>query len=259
MRRRAGFAVALALLPALAAAQQVEYYHLDALGSIRAVTDANREILVRHDYEPFGEEWNEPESTDSRRFTGKERDFESGWDYFGARYSSAPVARFTTVDPVYAWSENLADPERWNRYAYVRNNPLRFADPDGREIAEIPLGNGQYLNLISGQVHPVTPLTTTELKLIGVVLNTTNFGDMVEYAYESSPDRSPLLLRAKDSLSADEIATAQDVVGLAISVAGGRGGGGSRGLGGNPFKGKTPQEIQAMFEAKGFEPRGQIH
>lgn len=51
--------------------------------------------------------------------------------YFGARYCRADVGRFTTVDPVYTWSENLADPQRWNRYAYVRNNPLKYTDPTG--------------------------------------------------------------------------------------------------------------------------------
>jgi RHS repeat-associated protein len=52
--------------------------------------------------------------------------------YFGARYYRADVGRFTTVDPVQTISENLTDPQRWNRYSYVRNNPLRYTDPDGR-------------------------------------------------------------------------------------------------------------------------------
>jgi RHS repeat-associated protein len=60
--------------------------------------------------------------------------------YFGARYYRADIGRFTTVDPVYTWQENLADPQRWNRYAYVRNNPLRWTDPDGRCIDD---GDGQ--------------------------------------------------------------------------------------------------------------------
>jgi RHS repeat-associated protein len=53
--------------------------------------------------------------------------------YFGARYYRASHGRFTAVDPVYTWRENLVDPQRWNRYAYGRNNPLRYVDPDGRE------------------------------------------------------------------------------------------------------------------------------
>jgi RHS repeat-associated protein len=55
-------------------------------------------------------------------------------EYFGARYYQAKHARFTTVDPVYTWRDNLVDPQRWNRYAYARNNPLRYVDPDGRAI-----------------------------------------------------------------------------------------------------------------------------
>ena len=44
-------------------------------------------------------------------------------DYFGARYFSGERARFTTVDPFFAWGDNLVDPQRWNRYAYAKNNP----------------------------------------------------------------------------------------------------------------------------------------
>jgi len=112
----------------------VKYYHLDGLGSVRAVTDEAGQLLERHEYLPFGEEWNPQPAGDSRKFTGKERDAETGLDYFGARYYGAEIGRFTTVDPVYTWRENLVDPQRWNRYAYVRNNPLRYMDPDGRAI-----------------------------------------------------------------------------------------------------------------------------
>jgi RHS repeat-associated protein len=52
--------------------------------------------------------------------------------YFGARYLRADLGRFTTVDPAMTIKDNLVDPQRWNRYAYVTNNPLKFTDPDGR-------------------------------------------------------------------------------------------------------------------------------
>ena len=69
------------------------------------------------------------------RFTGKERDAETGLDYFGARYMSSAQGRFTSPD----WSEQPAvvpyadfrDPQTLNLYAYVRNNPLRLNDPRG--------------------------------------------------------------------------------------------------------------------------------
>lgn len=121
----------------IARAQVVEYYHLDALGSIRAITNQAGVVIERHDYLPFGEEWAPQPTTEAHKFTGKERDAETGLDYFGARYYSGPVGRFSGVDPVVTVAENLVDPQRWNRYAYVRNNPLRYTDPDGRVIDTI--------------------------------------------------------------------------------------------------------------------------
>jgi RHS repeat-associated protein len=126
--------ILLTLFPCLAHGQTtIEYYHLDALGTVRAITNQNGILLERHDYLPFGEEWNAPPQVNPRKITGKERDPETGYDYFGARYLSAKTARFTTTDPAMTLDENLADPQRWNRYTYVRNNPLRHVDPDGRD------------------------------------------------------------------------------------------------------------------------------
>ena len=62
--------------------------------------------------------------------TGKERDPETGLDYFGARYMSAAQGRFTTPDPLMA-SAKASNPQTWNRYAYALNKPLRYVDPDG--------------------------------------------------------------------------------------------------------------------------------
>ena len=71
------------------------------------------------------------------RYTGKERDPESGNDYFGARYYASTMGRFMSPD----WSAKeepvpyatMGDPQSLNLYAYVRNNPLRGVDPDGHE------------------------------------------------------------------------------------------------------------------------------
>jgi RHS repeat-associated protein len=71
------------------------------------------------------------------RFTGKERDAETGLDYFGARYFSGAQGRFTSTDPILFSATRLADSQRWNLYAYTRNNPLRYVDPDGRD-ADVP-------------------------------------------------------------------------------------------------------------------------
>jgi RHS repeat-associated protein len=73
------------------------------------------------------------ETRGGSRYTGKERDSESGLDNFGARYNSSQYGRFMSPDPanIRADVEDFTDPQGWNGYAYVRNNPLSLTDPDG--------------------------------------------------------------------------------------------------------------------------------
>jgi RHS repeat-associated protein len=119
----------------------VEYYHTDALGSVRAVTKqvaGQWQVVSRHDFLPFGEEVQPPTPPpDKRLFTGQERDQETGLDYFKARYLRAAMGRFTTVDPVLNVGISTQHPQFWNRYAYALNNPLRFIDSTGRWPAAI--------------------------------------------------------------------------------------------------------------------------
>jgi RHS repeat-associated protein len=67
------------------------------------------------------------------QFTGHERDFGSDGartlDYMHARYYSSSMGRFLSVDPVLG---DASAPQSWNRYSYVRNNPINRTDPDGR-------------------------------------------------------------------------------------------------------------------------------
>jgi RHS repeat-associated protein len=110
----------------------VEYYHLDAVGSVRVVTNQAGNVVRRHDYFPFGEGDGVAPGEDPLRFAGKERDAESGFDYFSARYYAQRTGRFTTVDPGHVGG-NLFVPQAWNAYAYAGNNPLRFSDPTGTD------------------------------------------------------------------------------------------------------------------------------
>jgi RHS repeat-associated protein len=64
-------------------------------------------------------------------FTGKERDQESGNDYFGARYYASTMGRFLSPDPS-RLSILFSNPQTWNRYAYVYNNPLGIKDDNGK-------------------------------------------------------------------------------------------------------------------------------
>jgi RHS repeat-associated protein len=126
----AAAAAAFAQAPPL----HVQYYHLDAIGSVRAVTRQDGTEVRRHDYFPFGEEFAVTPGSDPIRFAGKERDAETGSDYIGARYYASRTGRMTTVDPLMDVEAALVDPEQWNRYAYARNNPLVYVDPTGAAI-----------------------------------------------------------------------------------------------------------------------------
>jgi RHS repeat-associated protein len=126
-------------------ADVVQFYHSDPLGSVRAVTNMDGEVVSRHDYLPFGEDipcteggrdafgYCGDNSDLKLRFAGKERDRESDLSYFGARYYSGIQGRFVTPDDIYN-DTDVTDPASWNRYVYVRNNPPTLIDPDGRSV-----------------------------------------------------------------------------------------------------------------------------
>lgn len=72
-------------------------------------------------------------------FTAKERDAETGLDYFGARYDSSAQGRFTSPDATMA-TAFTTDPQTWNRYTYANNNPLKYIDPNGESPVVAVLG-----------------------------------------------------------------------------------------------------------------------
>jgi RHS repeat-associated protein len=151
------------------------YLTTDHLGSTRAITDGSGTLLSRRDYLPFGEEipaqnngrtqiWGTVDSV-TQKFTGKERDAETGLDFFGgkltdpngdtqgqmpsqensgssslppglrfgdfiSRYYSSAQGRFTSPDfPLL--DQSVESPQSWNLFSYVMNNPLTFFDPNG--------------------------------------------------------------------------------------------------------------------------------
>lgn len=120
------------------------YAILDHLGSTRMLTDASGSSTVtRYDYLPFGGEL--LASTNGRttgmgylasadglnpKFTGKNRDQETSLDWFEVRHMSGAQGRFQSVDPGNAGAAP-GNPQTWNMYSYVTNNPLSYTDPSG--------------------------------------------------------------------------------------------------------------------------------
>jgi RHS repeat-associated protein len=106
------------------------YRMTDHLGSLVGTLNAAGAVVSTEDVAPFGEIF-AGGSSDSFIFTGKERDSESGNDYFGARYYANAMGRWMSPDPSMEGAV-LELPQTWNKYSYVYNNPLSRTDPDGR-------------------------------------------------------------------------------------------------------------------------------
>jgi len=138
-----------------------KFLTVDHLGSTRVVTNASGDIVARHDYFAYGEEYPlingrtanqgyQPTIKERRQLTGKERDQESGLDNFLARFYAPILGRFTSPDKPFADQHNY-DPQSWNLYAYAGNNPLRFIDTNGR-VKKDANGNVIFERTSSGTV-----------------------------------------------------------------------------------------------------------
>ena len=107
----------------------ISYYGGDFLGSARQIYTSASALCYDADFYPFGGERIVTNTcSQNYKFTGKERDAESGNDYFKARYYGSSMGRFLSPDPI---SGTLANPQSLNRYVYVLNNPLILTDPSG--------------------------------------------------------------------------------------------------------------------------------
>jgi RHS repeat-associated protein len=127
----------------------VAYYLSDHLKTASVITDSAGNIKSESDYYPWGGELQFANNDSNRyKFTGKERDLETGLDYFGARYYSNGLGRFITPD----WAAkaaavpyaDFADPQSLNLYTYVRNIPTSKVDADGHDT----LGDIMYAGIV---------------------------------------------------------------------------------------------------------------
>lgn len=107
------------------------FYHGDHLGSANWITDIQGLPIQYIHYAPYGELIANQHITsyDERyKFTGKERDAESGYDAFGARYLSSVFGHWLSADP-------LVDKYLWiSPYAYAAWNPIKYKDPNGKWV-----------------------------------------------------------------------------------------------------------------------------
>jgi len=144
------------------------YLFADHLGSTRAVWDSTG-VKARYDYLPFGEDI--PATTNGRsslfgvaglkqKFTSKERDAETGLDYFGARYTSSAQGRFMSPDTPLTFADP-ENPQSWNLYSYSLNNPLRYTDPDGHDVVPCPSNGPNHSDICFEHTEPAPKVKLT--------------------------------------------------------------------------------------------------
>ncbi|MBP1475338.1 RHS repeat-associated core domain-containing protein [Frateuria sp. MAH-13] len=111
------------------AAETTTYVLTDVQGTVLAREGAQGNIIARYDYRPYGKQQTGPVAA-GPGYTGHVEDPDTGLVYMQQRYYDPEVGRFLSVDPVMAYEKPMTN---FNRYAYARNNPYRFTDPDGRD------------------------------------------------------------------------------------------------------------------------------
>lgn len=115
-------------------ATDIKYFHPDHLGSSNVITDVNGAKVGSLAYYPYGQ--TRVDTAVNYKFNSKEQDKNTalGTDtstslyFYGARYYDPVIGRFISADPIVP---NARDPQAFNRYAYVRNNPILYSDPSG--------------------------------------------------------------------------------------------------------------------------------
>ncbi|HHU48030.1 MAG TPA: RHS repeat-associated core domain-containing protein [Bacteroidales bacterium] len=137
--------------------------HPDHLGSTSWVTDSAKNGVQYCKYLPYGEPLVDQRSTTwSNRYTfsGKERDSETGYSYFGARYYHPDLSIWLSVDPMSDKYPNLTP------HNYCANNPVKLIDPNGMEIIDGgpdgPMGTSYELN--KGNIPATTSSTSPPKK-----------------------------------------------------------------------------------------------
>ena len=160
--------------------REVYFYHSDHLGSASWITDSGGQAIQHLQYLPYGEPYiNQRTSGYNERFTftGKERDEETGYGYFGARYMDHELmTMWLSVDPMSDKYPSISP------YNYCVWNPIRLVDPDGRDTIRIELTTGEIDIGLSKNEHRVELMKNNEIVWD---LNCTNTINVFSYSADT--------------------------------------------------------------------------
>jgi RHS repeat-associated protein len=154
------------------------YIHTDHLGSTSLMSDANGQKVETSAarYLPYGGWRTEPTANlTDRAFTGQKHNMDIGLYYYNARYYAPYINRFISADIIVP---NPANPQSFNRYSYVRNNPVNFRDPTGHYECHV---NGICIDTITTPSRSKSSPRPLSTPLVGMY----NAG----FAWDPNPDR----------------------------------------------------------------------
>ncbi|NCS32928.1 MAG: tandem-95 repeat protein [Microcystis aeruginosa G11-01] len=157
---------------------QRSFYHVDGLGSTRALTDINGLVSDRYAYEAFGEIIKQLGNTKNLYlFAGEQRDPNLGLDYLRARYLDVSTGRFVSRDP-FAGLQN--SPITLNKYLYTGSNPINGRDPSGyMTLSEINVVMGQLGSLSRSTANLITFINRAQ-NLIDIIDAVRTIGSLAQ-------------------------------------------------------------------------------
>jgi len=113
------------------------YYLTDQVDSVKVVVDDAGMPVTRMEYLPYGETWfTEGDDNNAPKYNSQELDKETGFYYYNARHYNAEVSRFVSPDSVI---DGEYDTQGWNRYSYVKGNPIVYKYPTGHFFEELKI------------------------------------------------------------------------------------------------------------------------
>ncbi|NCB03615.1 MAG: RHS repeat-associated core domain-containing protein [Spirochaetia bacterium] len=187
--------------------------HLTGSNLTTNSSDIKEELL---DYLPFGTIRIDEKSgtySDQRKFAGHEYDVDTSLSYMDARYYDGATGRFLSVDPAFLeLGFDLTDPQSLNSYAYSRNNPLRYADPNGESFRDyvnnvtgyvVGFGQGIYSaasNTVNAITHPVQTVQNTA----NYISSSAKSGQEISSSLSSNPSQTLGEIKTGYSMSFNE-------------------------------------------------------
>jgi len=178
--------------------KDIFFSHGDHLGSANWITDGKGKPIQYIHYAPYGEliaNKHDPNGYNERyKFTGKERDWETCYDYFGARYWWL-VGTWLSVDPLSDKYPQISP------YAYCMWNPVRYIDPDGRDIYTFDSDGNFTGNVIKQDGDHIGRIYLSSDKYMDFSFNDQSYADRICELYsdkyfslagQNNPDLSPI-------------------------------------------------------------------